>query len=91
MECHEFPYNKTEQGGQAGNPEIAPVFWLDNRSQGGSFGAGVKDTKCAMRPAQSATVRGDAFLVVPVPHPAVGTFWLCNGKSSSNQPPQPVE
>jgi hypothetical protein len=87
MDCHEYPYNKTEQGGQSGDPEIAPVPSGPNRSQGGSFGVGINT--CAMRPAQSSGVRGDAFLVVPVPVAAVPTFWLCNGKSASSQPPQP--
>jgi hypothetical protein len=87
MHCHEYPYNKTEQGGQSGNPFIAPMPSDQNTSQGGSFGAGV--TRCAMRPALSPAVRGDAFLVVPVPVAGVPTTWLCNGKSTASQPPQP--
>jgi hypothetical protein len=87
MQCHEYPYNKTEQGGQSGNPSIAPVPSSENQSQGGSFGAGI--VGCAMRPAESTDARGDAFLVVPVPVETVPTLWLCNGKSASSQPAQP--
>jgi hypothetical protein len=89
MHCHEFPYNITEQGGQPGNPAIAPLPAGQNLSQGGTFGNGLKVTRCAMRPALSPGVRGDAFLVVPVPVTSVPTTWLCNGKSASSQPPQP--
>jgi len=86
-QCHEFPYNKTEQGGQSGFPSIAPIVSGHNTSQGGSWGAGVN--LCGMRAAQAPDVHGDEFIVVPVPHPVVdATFWLCNGKSPSNQPAQ---
>ena len=87
MHCDEYPFNKVEQGGQPGDPSLKPIPVSDNTSQGESFGAGV--TRCAMRPAQSSSVRGDAFLVVPVPVAAVPTAFLCNGKSADSQPPQP--
>jgi len=87
MQCHEYPYNKTEQGGQSSDPSIAPIPSFDNQSQGGSWGVGI--ISCAMRPAQSSDARGDAFLVVPVPVDTLPTFWLCNGKSASSQPTQP--
>lgn len=87
MQCDEFPFNKTEQGGRSGNPSLEAVPATQNQSQGGFLSAGI--SACAMRPAQSSAVRGDAFLVVPVPVETVPTFWLCNGKSTSSQPTQP--
>jgi hypothetical protein len=75
MDCDEYPFNKTEQGGQANQPSLLPVPLSENRSQGGSFGNG----PCSLQGPAGPDAHGTPFLVVPIPVVGVPTRWLCNG------------
>ncbi len=74
-QCHEFPYNKTVEGGQENSPSLRLIDGIANVKQGGLFGAFV--TYCGL-----ATRSDGSFLVVPIPAsttglPTVPTVGLC--------------
>jgi hypothetical protein len=89
LDCDEFPFFSTEQGGPEATrrPDLRVIDAGDNRSQGASLSAFY--TACAMQTgtprSQGNSVGGDPFLLIPVP-PDLGvpTIGLCNGKGGQS-------
>jgi len=83
MQCDEFPFFSSEQGGPLARP-TPHVQWIqriDNSRQGGFYSAFIR--KCALTtgtPQENAnSTGGTAFLVIPLmPALHIPTFYLCN-------------
>jgi hypothetical protein len=93
LDCDEFPFKSTEQGGEFGvlrtgkRPSLKSIDHSANRALGKALYDG--DAQCAMRmgtpqPTGNA-IGGGPFLVVPIPI-GMKTRMLCNGKSAQHQP-----
>jgi hypothetical protein len=96
LDCDEFPFQSTEQGGPNGilrtgrKPDLEVISASANRAQG-SYLELFYDA-CALRTGtpqpEGHAINGDQFLVVPIPV-GITTGWFCNGKTLNDQPPVP--
>lgn len=83
MQCDEFPFFSSEQGGPLATPtpHVQYIERIDNTRQGGFYSAFIR--ACELRtgtPQEGAnSTGGTAFLVIPLmPALHIPTFWLCN-------------
>jgi RHS repeat-associated protein len=78
MDCDEYPYGVTNEGGpenyEQGTVALEPVNISDNRGAGGKLRAFLHNSKC---PRQVGHGSASRFEVVPLPGMPV-TFWSCN-------------